>query len=69
MIFIERMMIGVLIVVVMDGWDVLIVVGMNGRLLLIKHGFFVRIVVFGLYGYVLVCKWVVEIEVMTFVKR
>ena len=52
--------------VVMDGRDALLAVGMNGEPLPLKHGFPVRVVVPGLYGYVSACKWVVDIEATTF---
>ena len=39
---------------------------MNGKPLPIDHGFPVRTVVPGLYGYVSACKWVVDIEVTRF---
>lgn len=51
---------------VMDGRDAMLAVGMNGTTLPIEHGFPVRMVVPGLYGYVSACKWITEIEVTTF---
>jgi DMSO/TMAO reductase YedYZ molybdopterin-dependent catalytic subunit len=44
----------------------LLAVGMNGEPLPLEHGFPVRMVVPGLYGYVSATKWVVELEVTTF---
>jgi DMSO/TMAO reductase YedYZ molybdopterin-dependent catalytic subunit len=44
----------------------LLAVGMNGEPLPIEHGFPVRMVVPGLYGYVSATKWVVELRVTTF---
>ncbi|MBX3098486.1 MAG: molybdopterin-dependent oxidoreductase [Salinibacterium sp.] len=44
----------------------LLAVGMNGVPLPIEHGFPVRMVVPGLYGYVSATKWVVELTVTTF---
>lgn len=44
----------------------LLAVGMNGEPLPIEHGFPVRLVVPGLYGYVSATKWVVELKVTTF---
>jgi DMSO/TMAO reductase YedYZ molybdopterin-dependent catalytic subunit len=41
-------------------------VGMNGEPLPVEHGFPVRMVVPGLYGYVSATKWVVELQVTTF---
>ncbi|SHL15124.1 DMSO/TMAO reductase YedYZ, molybdopterin-dependent catalytic subunit [Pseudonocardia thermophila] len=45
----------------------LLAVGMNGEALPPQHGFPVRMVVPGLYGYVSATKWVVELEATTFV--
>lgn len=44
----------------------MLAVGMNGQPLPIEHGFPVRVVVPGLYGYVSATKWVVELKVTTF---
>lgn len=52
--------------VVMDGRDAMLAVAMNGDALPVKHGFPVRMVVPGLYGYVSACKWIVDIELTTF---
>ncbi len=52
--------------VVMDGRDALLAIGMNGEALPVEHGFPVRTVVPGLYGYVSACKWLVDIEATTF---
>jgi DMSO/TMAO reductase YedYZ molybdopterin-dependent catalytic subunit len=49
-----------------DGRDALLAVGMNGQPLPVEHGFPVRMVVPGLYGYVSACKWITEIELSTF---
>ena len=49
-----------------DGRDALLAVAMNGEPLPVEHGFPVRMVVPGLYGYVSACKWIVEMEVTTF---
>ncbi|MFI0239837.1 sulfite oxidase [Streptomyces sp. NPDC016845] len=51
---------------VMDGRDALLAVGMNGQPLPFAHGFPVRMVVPGLYGYVSACKWIQDIELTTF---
>ena len=50
----------------MDGRDALVVIGMNGEPLPIEHGFPVRLVVPGLYGFVSATKWLTEIELTTF---
>jgi DMSO/TMAO reductase YedYZ molybdopterin-dependent catalytic subunit len=52
--------------VVMDGRDALLAIGMNGEPLPVEHGFPVRTVVPGLYGYVSACKWIVDIKATTF---
>ncbi len=49
-----------------DGRNAILAVGMNGQPLPAEHGFPVRMVVPGLYGYVSATKWVVEMEVTTF---
>jgi len=50
----------------LDGRGAMLAYAMNGQPLLIEHGFPVRTVVPGLYGYVSACKWVRDIEVTTF---
>jgi DMSO/TMAO reductase YedYZ molybdopterin-dependent catalytic subunit len=50
----------------LDGRDALLAVGMNGAALPAEHGFPVRMVVPGLYGYVSATKWVVDLEVTRF---
>jgi DMSO/TMAO reductase YedYZ molybdopterin-dependent catalytic subunit len=52
--------------VLRDGRDALLAIGMNGQPLPIEHGFPVRMVVPGLYGYVSACKWIYEIELTRF---
>jgi DMSO/TMAO reductase YedYZ molybdopterin-dependent catalytic subunit len=52
--------------VLRDGRDALLAVGMNGQPLPVNHGFPVRMVVPGLYGYVSACKWITEIELSRF---
>ncbi len=49
-----------------DGRDALLAVAMNGRPLPVDHGFPVRMVVPGLYGYVSATKWLVDLEVSRF---
>ncbi|MCL2543622.1 MAG: molybdopterin-dependent oxidoreductase [Nocardioidaceae bacterium] len=48
-----------------DGRDAMLAVAMNGAPLPIDHGFPVRTVVPGLFGYVSATKWVVDLEVTT----
>ncbi|MER5318650.1 molybdopterin-dependent oxidoreductase [Streptosporangium roseum] len=52
--------------VVLDGRDALLAFGMNGEALPVAHGFPVRQVVPGLYGYVSATKWVTDIKVTRF---
>jgi DMSO/TMAO reductase YedYZ molybdopterin-dependent catalytic subunit len=52
--------------VVMDGRDAMLAVAMNGEPLPLSHGFPVRMVVPGLYGYVSATKWLVDMELTTF---
>lgn len=52
--------------VLTDDRDAMLAVAMNGHPLPIEHGFPVRTVVPGLYGYVSATKWVVDLEVSTF---
>lgn len=49
-----------------DQRDAMLAFAMNGRPLPIDHGFPVRTIVPGLYGYVSACKWVVEMKVTRF---
>ncbi len=50
----------------LDGRDALVAIGMNGEPLPLEHGFPVRLVVPGLYGYVSATKWLTELELTTF---
>ncbi|QNN54858.1 molybdopterin-dependent oxidoreductase [Nocardioides mesophilus] len=49
-----------------DGRDALLALAMNGEPLPIDHGFPVRMVVPGLYGFVSATKWLVDLEVTRF---
>jgi DMSO/TMAO reductase YedYZ molybdopterin-dependent catalytic subunit len=51
-----------------DDRNAMLAVAMNGQPLPLEHGFPVRMVVPGLYGYVSATKWLVDIEVTTFDK-
>ena len=62
----KGMTIGVATEPVMDGRKSLLAVGMNGQPLPQEHGYPVRVVVPGLYGYVSATKWVVDMELTTF---
>jgi len=46
--------------------EAMLAIGMNGEPLPIEHGFPVRMVVPGLYGYVSATKWVTELKVTTY---
>jgi DMSO/TMAO reductase YedYZ molybdopterin-dependent catalytic subunit len=46
--------------------DAILAVGMNGEPLPVVHGFPIRMVVPGLYGYVSATKWLAELELATF---
>lgn len=63
---IDGMTTGTPVETVMDGRDAMLAFGMNGQPLPFTHGFPVRMVVPGLYGYVSACKWIEEIELTTF---
>ncbi|OWA04750.1 molybdopterin-binding oxidoreductase [Streptomyces sp. CS227] len=63
---VDGMTLGTPVDTVMDGRDAILAVGMNGEPLPFRHGFPVRMVVPGLYGYVSACKWLQELELTTF---
>ncbi|MFJ1606273.1 molybdopterin-dependent oxidoreductase [Streptomyces sp. NPDC088253] len=63
---VDGMTLGAPVDTVMDGRDALLALGMNGEPLPFEHGFPVRMVVPGLYGYVSACKWLRELELATF---
>lgn len=52
--------------VCIDGRDAILAVAMNGEPLPYEHGFPVRMIVPGLYGYCSATKWLVELELSTF---
>jgi DMSO/TMAO reductase YedYZ molybdopterin-dependent catalytic subunit len=62
----KGMTIGVATDPVMDGRNSMLAVGMNGQPLPAEHGYPVRVVIPGLYGYVSATKWVVDMELTTF---
>ncbi|MET9883398.1 molybdopterin-dependent oxidoreductase [Streptomyces sp. NPDC006430] len=63
---VDGMTLGTPVEAVMDGREALLAVGMNGEPLPFAHGFPVRMVVPGLYGYVSACKWLRELRLTTF---
>ncbi|MGH3731373.1 MAG: molybdopterin-dependent oxidoreductase [Micromonosporaceae bacterium] len=62
----DGMTIGTPTAALTDGRDAMLAVAMNGEPLPLEHGFPVRMVVPGLYGYVSACKWIVEMELTRF---
>ena len=52
--------------VALDGRDAMLAIAMNGEPLPLEHGFPVRMVIPGLYGYESACKWIAEIEATTY---
>ncbi|MFJ2746122.1 molybdopterin-dependent oxidoreductase [Streptomyces sp. NPDC087440] len=63
---VDGMTLGSPVETVLDGRDALLAVGMNGEPLPFDHGFPVRMLVPGLYGYVSACKWLRDLELTTF---
>ena len=63
---IDGMSIGTPTAVALDGRDAMLAVAMNGEPLPAVHGYPVRLIVPGLYGYVSATKWLVELELTTF---
>jgi DMSO/TMAO reductase YedYZ molybdopterin-dependent catalytic subunit len=57
---------GTPLVTLTDTRNAMLAVAMNGEPLPLEHGFPVRTIVPGLYGYVSACKWVVDMEVTRF---
>ncbi|HEY8721442.1 molybdopterin-dependent oxidoreductase, partial [Pengzhenrongella sp.] len=55
--------------VLTDGRDALLAIGMNDQPLPVIHGYPVRMVVPGLYGFVSATKWVVDLEVTRFADK
>jgi hypothetical protein len=62
---VNGMTIGVATDVALDGRDTMLAVGMNGAPLPQEHGFPVRLVVPGLYGYCSATKWITDMNVTT----
>lgn len=63
---IDGMSIGTPTAVALDGRDAMLAVAMNGKALPAAHGYPVRLIVPGLYGYVSATKWLIELELTTF---
>ncbi|MGH8957789.1 MAG: molybdopterin-dependent oxidoreductase [Acidimicrobiia bacterium] len=62
---VDRFTVGFPLEAIYDGREALVAVAMNGEALPLEHGFPVRLVVSGLYGYVSATKWLSEIELTT----
>jgi hypothetical protein len=60
------MTIGTPTAALLDGREPLLCVGMNGEPLPLEHGFPVRMLTPGLYGYTGACKWLRELTATTF---
>lgn len=63
---VDGMTISVPLKVALDGRDALLAIGMNGTSLPREHGFPVRMVVPGLYGFVSACKWITKMTLTTY---
>ncbi|MET8526532.1 molybdopterin-dependent oxidoreductase [Micromonospora sp. NPDC005172] len=63
---VEGMTIGTPLQAILDGRDAMLAVAMNGEPLPLEHGFPVRMLVPGLYGYVGACKWLTSMKLTTF---
>jgi len=63
---VEGMTIGTPLATALDGRDTMLAVAMNGEPLTPEHGFPVRMLTPGLYGYAGACKWVSELQITTF---
>lgn len=63
---VDGMTISVPLKVALDGRDALLALGMNGEALPREHGFPVRMVIPGLYGFVSACKWITRMTLTTY---
>jgi len=63
---VDGMTIGTPLAALTDDRDAMLAIAMNGEPLPLEHGFPVRMVVPGLYGYVSATKWLEELEVTRF---
>jgi DMSO/TMAO reductase YedYZ molybdopterin-dependent catalytic subunit len=63
---VDGMTIGAPTKAALDTEDAMLAFGMNGKPLPTEHGFPVRMIIPGLYGYVSACKWLTSVEATTF---
>jgi DMSO/TMAO reductase YedYZ molybdopterin-dependent catalytic subunit len=63
---VESMTIGAPTRAALDTPGAMLAFGMNGDPLPVEHGFPVRMIIPGLYGYVSACKWLTSVEATTF---
>jgi hypothetical protein len=63
---VDGMTISVPLKLALDGRDAMIAVGMDGAALPREHGFPVRMVVPGLYGFISACKWMTKMTLTTY---
>jgi DMSO/TMAO reductase YedYZ molybdopterin-dependent catalytic subunit len=63
---VDGMTIGTPLSTALDGRDTMLAVAMNGEPLPLEHGFPVRMLTPGLYGYVGACKWITDLELTRF---
>jgi len=65
----DGMTIGADLRAALDGRPAMLAIGMNGEPLPFKHGFPVRAIIPGFYGYASACKWLVDIELTTYAAK
>lgn len=63
---VDGMTLGTPVETLLDGRDAMLAVGMDGQALPLEHGFPVRMLTPGLYGYAGSCKWLTGLELSTF---
>lgn len=63
---VDGMTISVPLELALDGRDAMLAVGMDGAALPREHGFPVRMVVPGLYGFISACKWLTKMTLTTY---
>jgi DMSO/TMAO reductase YedYZ molybdopterin-dependent catalytic subunit len=63
---VDGMTIGTPYALATDGRDAIVALGMNGEALPREHGYPVRMVIPGLYGFISACKWMTSIKLTTY---